>query len=172
MRSSSKTLIQSSVIISISSLIGIATNGIRKDGIPLVATTPYEIFTTCKDSEASSSGTTADDLVGAPILYVDARTSEEFASVHMEGAINLPYSVLFGASKEGVAKVKDAAKKSAVTSVVVYGLQSSPDDPTVKTDLAKPLAEQLIEAGIPGVKHVAGGLDALNKTTPQPVKPK
>jgi len=154
-------------------LIAIGTNAMRSDGIPLVATIEYEIYAPCKDSEAESEAASAADLAGGGdgVLYVDARPAEAFAGEHVEGSINIPYSVLFGASEADIARVKQAIADRGAETVVVYGRHGDPESTEAAVDLAEPLADQLIEAEIQGVKHLEGGLDELKKSGVETVKP-
>ena len=45
-----------------------------------------------------------------------------------------------------------------------------PAAPGEKVDFGKPLAEQLLEAKVEGVRHVEGGLNALNSKGIETVK--
>lgn len=164
-------VIQAVAIVVVSAGVAVGTNAIRSDGIPLVTDIEYEIFAPCKDSEVESQAADIDDLAAAQqILYVDARPAEAFAAEHVEGSINIPYSVLFGASDADLEKVKQAAIERKATAVVVYGILADQADTEQTVDLAEPLAEQLIEAEITGVKHLEGGLDELKKTGIKTVK--
>ncbi|MCP4606298.1 MAG: rhodanese-like domain-containing protein [Proteobacteria bacterium] len=172
-KTTQKIVIQAIVITAVSAAIGVTTNLMRSDGIPLVTDIPYEIFAPCKDSEATSEIVTADKLAledGEKTLYVDARPSGMFELEHVDGAINVPYSALFGASEEDMAKIAKAVQDRGVTSVIVYGAYADPASPETKVDFGKPLAQQLIEAGIEGVRHVPDGLKSMNKTGIKTVK--
>jgi hypothetical protein len=152
--------------------VAMATDLARSDGIPLVADVEYDIFSQCADSDAEAQAATASDLgaKGAAILYVDARTAEAFAAERVQGAVNAPYSVLFGASPEAILAVKAEAAARMVKEIVVYGELAAPGSGDGAVDVAKPLAEQLVESGLPGAKHFAGGLPALKKSGVQIVQ--
>jgi hypothetical protein len=158
--------VQALIIVLAAAGVATATDLARPDGIPLVAELEYDIFAPCVDSAAEAQAATAKDLgtTGASILYVDARPAEAFAAEHAEGAVNAPYSVLFGASPEIIAAVKAEAAARKVKEIVVYGEISEPGSDGGAVGVAKPLAEQLVESGLPGVKHFAGGLPALKKS--------
>lgn len=160
-----RTLAQALAITAAAAAIAVATDLLRADGIPLVAEVPYDIFAPCRDSEAKPAAARAEEVgkSTAAVLYVDARPADLFAAEHVEGALSVPYSPLFGASSEDVARVVRAAKERAARSIAVYGVYLDPADPTRPVDLAKPLAEQLMEAELEGVGHVEGGLEALKK---------
>ena len=173
-RAIGKIVIQAFIIVLVSAGLAIALNFIRPKGIPLVTDIPYEIFAPCKDSEALSEAIDREDLANPKadsILYVDARPAEEFVKGHRDGAFNLPYSALFGASEEDLANLKTRLDTEKPTAVIVYGDIADPATPSKRIDFAKALAEQLIETGIKGVKHITGGLGALNKTGTQEVQP-
>jgi len=163
-RQSVKTLIQSVIIAATACLLAIIFNSVRADGIPLITDVPYDIFAECKDSEAEATQVTADDLVAGPknkVLYIDARPAELFAKQHVTGAINVPYSALFGASDEDVKKIAKRVTDKGITSVIVYGAYVDPEEPENKVDFGEPLSLQLIEAEIGDVKYVKGGLETL-----------
>jgi rhodanese-related sulfurtransferase len=94
-------------------------------------------------------------------LYIDARPADLFDTEHVKGAINVPYSALFGATEEDVAKVKKEALAKTAKTIIVYGVHLEGGSEDKKVDFGKPLAQQLIESDIKGVKHVAGGLDKM-----------
>lgn len=157
---------QAGAILAGSFAVALATNAARPDGIPVVAEVEYDIFSKCEDSgaraEAAAEGAPA---AGAgAVLYVDARPAEAFAAERAAGAVSAPYSVLFGASPEAIAAVKAEAAKRAAKEIVVYGEIPDPAAPGAAVDVARPLADQLLEAGLPGVKHAPGGLGALKKS--------
>ena len=148
--------------------LGIGTNLVREDGIPLVAEIPYEIFAPCKDSEAVSEQSSLDDFDQALILYVDARPADDFAIEHARDALNVPYSALFGASEEDVVEVVKEFEGGGYDRIVTYGMFD--DGSGEKVDFGKSLAEQLIDAKLKPVKHVEGGLETLKKQGVETVK--
>ncbi len=168
-----KIIAQACALTALAAAIGIGTNLLRPSGIPLVTDIPYEIFAPCKDSEATSQAVSATELAQqgeGETLYIDARPAEMYAAEHIAGAINVPYSALYGASDEDLLKVKKAVEKQKPTGVIVYGAYTDPADPNTPIDFGKPLAQQLVEAEITGVKHVPGGLPELNKSGIDTVK--
>ena len=165
--------LQAAAIVVVAGLIAIGTNAVRSDGIPLVTDLEYEIFAPCKDSEAESQAAELADLAGDAdknVLYVDARPAEAFAEEHVADSINIPYSVLFGATAEDIAKVKQEMASRKTETVVVFGTYADPESTEQAVDLAEPLAQQLIEAEISGVKHLEGGIEELKKTGVETVK--
>ena len=168
-----KTALQALLILGASAALAVGTNAVRPDGIDLVTDVEYEIFAACKDSEAEAEAADVSrlqDQVEDSVLYVDARPAEAFTAEHVSGAINVPYSALFGASAEDLAAVRQAAGQQASKIVVVYGLYHDRAAPAEAIDFAKPLAQQLVESGLTGAKHVAGGLEELKKNGIQTVQ--
>lgn len=162
---SGKILLKAGLMTLAAAGLGIATDLARPDGIPLVTDIPYEIFAPCRDSEVTSVAADVEEVVGVVgerVLYVDARPREVFAREHVRGALNVPYSALFGAEKAEVDRVVQAARRRKTSIVVVYGAYRDPEV-DADVDFGKPLAEQLIESGLSGVKHLEGGIEALNK---------
>jgi len=164
MKTPYKVLIQAFAITGASAVLALGTNAVRPDGIPLVADIPYDIFARCVDYDVQVAAAEAADLaaVAGAVLYVDARPAEDFAREHVKGALSAPYSVLFGAANDDLARVKAAAEKQSVARVVAYGVLGGADGGE-GVELAEHLAKQLAEVGIAGVEHVSGGLEALKK---------
>lgn len=160
-----KILVQVMCLTAASFAVALSANAVRPDGIPLVAQVPYDIFAPCRDSEVQVQAICAECVAGkTDMLYVDARSAEAFATGHVDGAINAPYSVLAGASASDVAAVKSAATQRGVSTIVVYGAVDDLEAPGQSIDLGKPLAEQLAEAGLTGARHYEGSLDELKNT--------
>jgi rhodanese-related sulfurtransferase len=158
-------VVRAAIIVAATAGVAIAANAARSDGIPLIAEVEYDIFSQCEDSDVETQAAAAGDLrAGTGMLYVDARPAGEFAAGHADGALSAPYSVLDGAPPEAIAAIKAAAARGNVTEIVVYGEIADPGTAGATVDLAKPLAEQLVESGLVGVKHLEGGLGALKKS--------
>lgn len=162
-----KVALQALLIVAASAVLAVVTNAARPDGIELITDVEYEIFAACKDSDVESEAADVGRLQaedGGAILYVDARPPEVFAVEHVTGAINVPYSALFGAAPEDIEKIKRVAAERGAVTVVVYGLYTDPEAPGESVDFAKPLAQQLVESGLAGAKHLEGGIAELKKT--------
>jgi rhodanese-related sulfurtransferase len=166
MKTAIRVILQAAAIVAVSAALAVGTNLARPDGIPLVADVPYDIFAPCVDSEVQVEAVTGADLAaaGETVLYVDARPAEEYAREHAKAAVNAPYSVLFGAADDDLARVKAAVAERGAARVVVYGTLADPSADGGAVELAEQLAKQLVEAGIRGVEHVAGGLETLKKS--------
>jgi hypothetical protein len=165
------TLAQSIAITAFAAAAALLTNAVRNKGIPLVAHVPYDIFSTCKDAESTSSAQSPTvSAWSSNALAVDASPKPQFEKEHVKDAVNAPYSVLFGASAEDIEAVRRAMKAEGASNIVVYGTFFAPADPSATVDLAKPLADQLTESGLKNVRHVEGGLDAMKKQGAPTVK--
>lgn len=173
LRTAFVVVLQAALVVAASAGVAVATNLVRPDGIPLVTDVEYDIFAPCKDSEADAEAASTTDLLGSAnevVLYVDARPALAYAEEHVDGAINTPYSALFGASEQDVAMIKERAAAQKATRIIVYGVFQDPASPQQKVDFAKPLALQLVESEIKGVKHLEGGIEELKKTGIKTVK--
>jgi len=166
MKTAARITLQAAAIVAAAFAVALATNAARSDGIPIVADVEYDIFSQCEDSAVEAVTASAADIGAAQstVLYVDARPAEEFAKERVASAVSAPYSVLFGAAPEAIAAVKAEAAKRGAGEIVVYGEISDPESPGSAIDVGGPLAAQLLESGLTGVKHVAGGLGALKKS--------
>ena len=173
-------LAKSFLLTSIAAILGMGTNLVRSDGIPLVTDIPYEIFAPCRDSEVRASAWEGDQNVGEKdqrIIYVDARPKELFEQERVQGAFNVPYSPLFGADRADIANLALEVKRRKAEILIVYGTMEAPrgasseapanpsggEESATQVDLSRSLAEQLMESGLANVKHVKGGLAELNR---------
>ena len=172
LKTSFLVLAKSVALTAVAVLIAVVTNAVRADGIPLITDIPYEIFSACKDAEAESAEVSDTSALknSHDTLFVDVRPKAQFDAERVAGAVNLPYSALFGASPEDVEKVKKSAAAGEKKSVVVYGIFRELDSEALEVDLAKPAAEQLVESGIANVRHIEGGLAAMKKLGVETVK--
>ena len=66
--------------------------------------------------------------------------------------------------------IKERAAAKKATRIIVYGVFQDPASPQQKVDFAKPLALQLVESEIKGVKHLEGGIEELKKSGIKTVK--
>jgi predicted sulfurtransferase len=168
----SKILLQAVIVVVISALVALSFNVLRPNGIPVIATAPYEIFSECKDSSVTTTSVNAQQVRSSDVdkIFVDARPNDAFIREHVERALNVPYSVLFGAAAEDIEKVKEHRRQHPGAAIVVYGVLDRTNAGQGRTDVAKPLADQLMEAGLTNVQHLAGGIVALKKAGARTVK--
>lgn len=139
--------------------IGLLSNSLREDGIPLVQKTEYQILVPCPETVGEAPALSPDDpaLRGPGTLLVDARPSAEFAKDHLEGSRNVPYDYLMPTDP---AVVKDILKSGAKR-VVVIGDGGDPDP-------GEHLAKELSGKGIRNVFFVRGGLAAIRAAGGRP----
>ena len=169
-----KTVVSATIIILASAIFALATNALRADGIPVIATTPYDIFSECKDAVMTAPKVDQSRLesLGARSIYVDARPAEVYQKEHVAQAINVPYSALFGASEADIQKVRNATALHPEAVIIVYGLLTNADTSNTPVDFAGPLANQLAEAGLENVTHIEGGIETLKNSGVETVKEK
>jgi rhodanese-related sulfurtransferase len=84
------------------------------------------------------------------ILVVDARSEEEHAAGHHEGAVSFPHSILYPPEDEEVASL---AAKAGKRPIIVCG------DPEIES--GRLFASELMDAGLEQVYFVIGGCAAL-----------
>ena len=130
--------------------VAILSNGIRKNGIPLIAKTPYEIYVPCPEQKNvqidSISGLDARTNSGA-YVFIDARSPEEYLKRHLDGSINVPYDYLYGVSDTVIAMAARVKKKR----IAVYGDGGEPDP-------GRLLALELAARGIRNVCFIPEGI--------------
>ncbi|HOU54510.1 MAG TPA: rhodanese-like domain-containing protein [Myxococcota bacterium] len=137
------------------SVIGLAFNAIRSDGIPLVASEAYDLFVPCPEPLGEVEGLAVTDpwVQDDRSLRIDARSPEEFAAWHLSGARNVPFDYLEGVPDEVVRQVA----ASGAVRVVVYGDGGNPDS-------GRELARELAGRGVRHVFFVQGGAPALRSS--------
>jgi rhodanese-related sulfurtransferase len=169
------TIVFSFAITAVAALVGLATNGLRPDGIPVITDIPYEIFSKCKDSETISKEADIKKMTKEKtdhILYVDARPFDIYKQEHTAQSINIPYSVLSGACDKDIERLKNKISKNRYKSIIVYGGIGDISNPDDYVDLAKSLSVQLLEQKIENVTFIKGGINELKKNGIPTVKGK
>lgn len=144
--------IEAAAVVALSGVVAAVVNGIRADGLPWIATEPYEVFVPCPEPLGEVEPVPASDplVLDARTLRVDARDAAAFAAWHLPDARHLEF--------DWVSPVPDAALKqvaaSGAAAVVVYGDGGDPDS-------GRELARELAGRGIRNVRFVSGGAAAL-----------
>jgi rhodanese-related sulfurtransferase len=126
--------------------LGFVTNSVREDGLTLVVPFPPEYR--CRSVTASTPIETAEAkrLLGKRgTIFVDARTEEEFAKGHIEGAVNVPYLFVEPLPPAALSSLKRYER------VIVYCN-------TRGAELSRLMAGELSEAGVKEVSYLAQGL--------------
>jgi len=140
------------VVVALSGVVAAVVNGIRADGLPWIATEPYEVFVPCPEPLGEVDPVPASDPLvhDARTLRVDARDAAAFAAWHLPDARHVEF--------DWVSPVPDAVLKqvaaSGAAAVVVYGDGGDPDS-------GRELARELAGRGIRNVRFVSGGAGAL-----------
>ena len=145
-----KLILEAICLVAVGALLGIVTNVCRSDGIPLVASIPYEILVPCPMDRVA-----VNEIEPAKIpkdaVFLDASDPDVFKQHHVPGAIPMPYDDLTDPTEAEVASIR-ALKTSAV---VVYG--------PIEGDfnVGKQQATDLAAQGLPRIYYVKDGLKAL-----------
>ncbi len=145
-----KLIIDAAGLVLVGALLGIVTNFCRSDGIPLVASIPYEILVPCPMDRVAVNEIVP-DKIPKDAVFIDASDPEIFKQRHVPGALPMPYDDLADPTEAELASIR-ALKTSAV---VVYGPIEG--DFNVGRQQATDLAAQ----GLPRIYYVKDGLKAL-----------
>lgn len=133
--------------------VGLAFNWMNKDGIPLVAERPYEIFVPCPEPLGEVKPVRPGDaLLKERIVLIDARPKAEYERWHAPGAMHLEFDYLSPVSPDAVRRVA----ATGALAVVVYGDGGSPDS-------GQELARELAGRGVRNVHYLRGGAPALSR---------
>jgi len=146
------TVRDAALVVVLSAVLALGVNAVRKDGIPLVATEPYDIFVPCPEpsGEIFELAPGEIDWGDDRELVIDARMPAEFEEWHAAGARNVPFDFLDPVADETIEElVKTRSRR-----VVVYGDGQNPDT-------GEELASELSGRGMRNVHFVPGGAPAL-----------
>ncbi|MBL6974877.1 MAG: rhodanese-like domain-containing protein [Deltaproteobacteria bacterium] len=148
------TLRDAVLVVVVSAALALTVNGVREEGIELVASRAYEVFVPCPEPLGEVTPVAPDDpLIGAArTVLVDARGEEEYGQWHHTGSLHIGFDYLEPVPMESVKKLAG----SGAAAVVVYG---DGDDP----DSGREMARELAGRGLRNVYYVEGGAGALKK---------
>ncbi|HOU91545.1 MAG TPA: rhodanese-like domain-containing protein [Polyangiaceae bacterium] len=142
------------------SLVALAVNALRAEPLPLVARAEMETMVPCPEPMGAATPVPpGDERVKSPLtLLVDARSPEEHAAWHPDGAVSFPFDWLAESDEiaRQAAEVAKAIARSRRQHVVVYGDGGDPDS-------GEQWAALLSGAGIKNVVFVKGGAPALGQ---------
>jgi hypothetical protein len=151
-----RSLAEAVVASALAALVAVTVNALRPDGLPLVASEPYQILVPCPEPGGPVSAVDAiDPAVRSPRSFVvDARSPAEFAAAHASAAVNLTFDWLDPVPEAALSQLARDIAASGATRVVVYGDGGRPDS-------GEHLGREISGRGIKNVSFVAGGAPAL-----------
>lgn len=154
-----RVLAHAGVLVVVPSVVAVAADLVRPDGIPLIADTDYrdEILVPCPENLREARAVFVKDLPadGGGLVVVDSRPAGEFLAGHVSGAMNIPHRELHtaGAAFEA-ALAKDLEPLRGISGgrIIVCG------DARIRS--GRNFAAMLVERGFEGVRYIAGGCAA------------
>lgn len=149
------------LIVLAAGIVAFVGNALRtKGGLPLVAQEEYEIFVPCPESlgKVELLAVGAPELGDPRSLIVDARSPEEFAAWHYQGAENIVYDYLDPIPEDELKAVIKNIAKSGKARVIVYG-----DGDGTEGTTGYELGRELSAKGINNVYVIKGGTVALKE---------
>jgi hypothetical protein len=144
------------VVASVGVAVGLTFNALRPDGLELIAREPYQTLVPCPEpgGPVAALEPGSPEIASSRSFVVDARSPEDFAAGHLEGAVNVPYDWLDPVPEERLEELARAIAASGATRVVVYGDGGRPDS-------GEHLGREISGRGIRNVFFVRGGAPAL-----------
>lgn len=151
-----RALVEAVVVAAVAGGLALLVNGVRPDGLPVVATDPYETLVPCPEPGGPVDGVAADDpMLDDPHTFLlDARSPEEYAEWHLPRAVNVPYDWLDPLAGTTLQELARAIAVSRARTVVVCGDGGRPDS-------GEHLGREISGRGIHNVCFVVGGAGAL-----------
>ncbi len=148
------------VIAAAGSLVALAVNALRAEPLPLIARAEIETMVPCPEPMGTATPVPPGDerVKSSQTLLVDARSPEEYAAWHPDGAVSFPFDWLAESDEiaRKAAEVAKAIARSRRQHVVVYGDGGDPDS-------GEHWSALLSGAGIKNVVFVKGGAPALGQ---------
>ncbi len=104
------------ILLAVPTLIAVTCNLLRPEGLPFIATEPYEIFTDCPEATAQADSVSLKDArtQAGDFLLVDGRAPAQVKAEPIDGAIAIAYDELFPVSAEDVSKLAQARGERVV----------------------------------------------------------
>lgn len=151
-----QSLLEATVVTVVAVVVGIGVNASRPDGLPLVATTPYQILVPCPEPGGPVKAVASGDpeLLAHRTFLVDARSAAQYEAWHLSGAVNLTYDWLDPVPEDGLLALAAEIAASGATRVVVYGDGGRPDS-------GEHLGREISGRGIKNVCFLSGGAPAV-----------
>ena len=152
-----RTALRDALVVAVAAAgVALAVNGMRADGLPLVAAEPYQVLVPCPEPGGPVQPMAADDprLGSERTFVVDARSLGEYEQGHLSRAVSLSYDWLDPVSEERLRQLAADIASSRATRVAVYGDGGRPDS-------GEHLGREISGRGIRNVFFVQGGAPAL-----------
>ncbi|MBI5489757.1 MAG: hypothetical protein HY905_20655 [Deltaproteobacteria bacterium] len=150
---------QAALLVVVPSLIAVAADLVRPDGLPLVADTDYlgDILVPCPENVKEAAAVALVDLPAdaGGMTFIDARTRGEYLAGHIRGALSIPHRALHtGDAKFKAALEADLRPLRGVPGgrIVVCGDE--------RIGSGRDFASVLRENGFDGARYLAGGCEA------------
>ena len=151
-----RSALEAAVVAAVATVVALAVNALRPDGLPLVADEPYQTLVPCPEPGGPVRELPATDpeIESPRTFLVDARTPREYELGHLPGAVNVRYDWLDPVPEERLRELAREIAASGAVRVVVYGDGSRPDS-------GEYLGREISGRGIKNVCFVRGGAPAL-----------
>jgi hypothetical protein len=151
-----RSVVEGVVLALTTAAVSLAVNGLRSGGLPLVATAPYQTLVPCPEPGGPVEAVGPSDPVLRSVrsFLIDARSAEEYASAHVEGAVSVPYDWLDPLPDEVLDTLARRVAASRASRVIAYGDGGRPDS-------GEYLGRELTARGIRNVFYARGGAPAL-----------
>ncbi|MBW1881647.1 MAG: rhodanese-like domain-containing protein [Deltaproteobacteria bacterium] len=143
-----------SLVVALSFAVGVGTNAVQREGIPVIAKEAYHILVPCPVEGGEVLPLRADEVRwgGTKDLVIDARPATQAAQWPTPGARNVPYDFLDPIDD---ATVADLVSRP-VERIVVVGDGLAPDS-------GREMGAELSGRGVRNVHYVEGGWKAARK---------
>jgi rhodanese-related sulfurtransferase len=156
LQSARRILWEAAAVCLIGAATALAVNAVRRNGLPLVAHTPYQTLVPCPEPGGPVEAIDAAglELSSPQVFLIDARSSDEFETEHHERAINIPYDWLDPVQEEILDELARSVAASGAARVIVYGDGGRPDS-------GEYLGKEISGRGIKNVYFIRGGAPAV-----------
>jgi rhodanese-related sulfurtransferase len=148
MKDTTKTCMQALIVLMFSTGLAFTVNALRPQGLPLAMPFPPEYQ--CPSRAQSGHPVKVAQALNVKmtsreeVVFVDARPRDLFELGHIEGAINVPYSLIEPIPKETIRQLK------RFRTVIIYCN-------TKDSEKSSLMAGELAQEGLEGVAYLEGG---------------
>lgn len=139
------------------SALGLLVNLVHPQRIPYLAEKEYQILVPCPVPGGEVAACQPGDarLRAADSLLVDARSEQQYAAWHLEGAVNIPFDYLEPVPPRLLDELGRRLNSRRAKRLIVYGDGKNPDS-------GEQLGRELSGKGFRNVIFVKGGAPALH----------